>query len=603
MVLYIFGGNLMLEGMRRHASWIILVIAAIFILSMAIGGISSIFVKNPYKHLGVIAKRNISFDEYREMLRNAYANYAQQNPDTEIDDKVSQQLNDQTWNQLVQQILFDKEIKKRHIKITDEEVIEKLKNPSEDITGLADLQTDGKFDYEKYEQLLLDNPNFAAYMEGRIRSSLPYEKLYADVKAEVVVTEEEVKEQYIKDNDKADANIIFFDPNKIKEVEITDEDLQAWYDENKEEYKKGPARKYKYVNIKLEASEADKAVVKTKIDSLYKLVIEGENFEDMARQYSQDSSAPKGGDLGYFGEGRMVSEFNDAAFALKVGEISAPVQTQYGWHIIKCTGKKNDENGNPQIKASHILLKFEPSEETKQNIAVLADDLYMKAKKEGLQNAGEALAYTVNETKEFYQDAKYISGIGRDNGEVAFAFQKKVGSLLEPIKQDNGGYIVAEVSYKVGDHYLPFDEVKKRIESKVKTKKKVEAVIAQAEEFLAANKDADLFKEAEAAGWKIVEAKDIVLEKVISGLRKDELLNEKILALQAGENTGLVKGDNGAYYASVIDRKTPDMEVFENTKDELLKTMQEKEENAHLNDWFTELKENANIIDNRDLFF
>jgi peptidyl-prolyl cis-trans isomerase D len=593
----------MLEGMRKHASWIILVIAAIFILSMAIGGISSIFVKNPNKHLGVIAKRNITFDEYREMLKNAYANYSQQNPDTEIDDKVSKQLNDQTWNQLVQQILFDQEVKKRRIKITDEDVIEKLKNPAEDITGLPDLQTDGKFDYDKYEQLLLDNPNFAAYMEGRIRSSLPYEILYDDVKAEVVVTDEEVKEQYIKDNDKADANIIYFDPNKIEDVEVTDEDLQAWYDENKEEYKKGPARKYKYVNIKMEASEADKAVVKTKIDSLYEVVIGGENFEDIAREYSQDSSAPKGGDLGYFGEGRMVTEFNDAAFALNVGDISVPVQTQYGWHIIKCTGKKNDDKGLPQVKASHILLKFEPSEDTKQNIAIIADDLYMKAKKEGLQDAGEAFAYTVDETKEFYNGAKYISGIGRDSGEVAFAFQKKVGSLLEPIKQENGGYLVAEVSYKVGDHYLPFDEVKNRIESKVKTKKKVDAVIVQAEEFLAANKDADLTKEAEAAGWKIVEAKDVLLEKVISGLKKDDALNEKILAMQTGDETGLVSGENGAYYAFVIDRKVPDMEAFENTKDELLKTMQEKEENTHLNDWFTELKENANIVDNRELFF
>jgi len=107
----------MLEGMRRHASWIILVVAAIFILSMAIGGISSIFTTNPYKYLGIIDKRKITFDEYRDMLGNAYENYAAQNPEGEIDDTVAQQLNDQTWNQLVQASLLNKAIKKRRIKI------------------------------------------------------------------------------------------------------------------------------------------------------------------------------------------------------------------------------------------------------------------------------------------------------------------------------------------------------------------------------------------------------------------------------------------------------------------------------------------------------
>ena len=235
----------MLEGLRKHGSWIVIVIAAVFILSMAIGGISSIFIKKPF--VGSIAGEKIYPNDFSEYLQNAYAGFAQQNPDEEIDEQTAKQLNDQTWNQLIQQILFDKAVKKRHIKITDEDVIEELKNPAEDITSIPQFQTDGTFDYAKYEALLLENPEFANWIENRIRGSLPYLRLYDNVKSEVTITIEEVEQQYINDNNLADADIIFFNPKKIKDVEITDEDLQAYYDENKEEFKKDPARKLKYV--------------------------------------------------------------------------------------------------------------------------------------------------------------------------------------------------------------------------------------------------------------------------------------------------------------------------------------------------------------------
>ena len=591
----------MFEGMRRHASWIIIVIASVFILSMAIGGISSIFIKKPF--VGMIAGKKIYPEEYREYLKNAYANYAQQNPEKEIDEKAAEEISEQTWTNLVQQILFNKEIKKRHLKITNDDVVDKLKNPSDDIKSIPDFQTDGVFDYEKYEEVLLENPEFAAWMEARIRANLPYEKLYEDVKAEVTATEEGIEEKYIEENDKAVASVIYFDLNSIEEKENTEEELQQYYEDHKEDYEKDPACKYKYVTIKLEASEADKQITKTKIDSVYNLLINGADFAQTAITFSQGPSAPKGGDLGWFARGRMVKEFEDIAFSLKDGEISEPVITQFGWHIIKVFGSRKNEQGEEEIQASHILFKVDPSEATKQNLDVLAWDLYEKAKKTGIEKSAEDLSYEITETREFYENASFIGGIGREEEMIRFAFENKVGKLYEPVKIKSGDFIIAELSYKVGIHYQEFSEVEARIKRDLTNEKKLAEVTQKAEEFIQANQPDSYMTAAEKDGWKIIEAPDVTLKKTISGLRNDPVLNEEILKKEADEYTGLVKGEFGTYIAYIKDRIKPDMEKFEAEKDKLLEEEQINSENEHLNVWFKDLTEKAEIIDNRAEFF
>lgn len=82
------------------------------------------------------------------------------------------------------------------------------------------------------------------------------------------------------------------------------------------------------------------------------------SFEDLAKEYGEDSTAQDGGDLGYFGKGMMVPEFEEAAFALKVGETSRLVLTKYGYHIIRVEEQIRDDNGEvSQVRAGHILIK------------------------------------------------------------------------------------------------------------------------------------------------------------------------------------------------------------------------------------------------------
>jgi hypothetical protein len=103
---------------------------------------------------------------------------------------------------------------------------------------------------------------------------------------------------------------------------------------------------------KLQGDDSINGEAKAKAESVLKEVKAGGDFAELAKKYSQDTSAANGGDLGFFGKGQMVKEFEDAAFKLEPGQTSDIVKTQYGYHIIKVTEKKDD-----QVHAAHILIK------------------------------------------------------------------------------------------------------------------------------------------------------------------------------------------------------------------------------------------------------
>lgn len=124
----------------------------------------------------------------------------------------------------------------------------------------------------------------------------------------------------------------------IKDVKATDEEVKEYYDNFK------PQIKARHILIKID-EDTTEADAKKKIDEVKKKLDEGGKFEDLATEYSEDpGSAANGGDLGWFGAGQMVPEFEEAAYALDVNEISAPVKSQHGYHIIQTTEKKEKKS-------------------------------------------------------------------------------------------------------------------------------------------------------------------------------------------------------------------------------------------------------------------
>ncbi|HXI83776.1 MAG TPA: peptidylprolyl isomerase [Verrucomicrobiae bacterium] len=128
-----------------------------------------------------------------------------------------------------------------------------------------------------------------------------------------------------------------------KEVKITPEEIRAFYDKNPDQFKQPETVRASHILIRCapEATDEVKKEKRTQIDSVRALVKSGEKFADVARKFSEDpGSARNGGDLGFFGRGQMVPEFDTAAFSLKTNEVSDVITTQYGYHVLLVTDRK-----------------------------------------------------------------------------------------------------------------------------------------------------------------------------------------------------------------------------------------------------------------------
>lgn len=127
-----------------------------------------------------------------------------------------------------------------------------------------------------------------------------------------------------------------------QKINIADTEIEKFYNDNPDYFKTEESIKASHILVKVDENAEESAVneAKKKIDDILARVKKGEDFAEVAKKSSEGPSAPNGGDLGFFTRGRMVKPFEEAAFTLKKGEVSDIVRTQFGFHIIKVTDKK-----------------------------------------------------------------------------------------------------------------------------------------------------------------------------------------------------------------------------------------------------------------------
>ena len=175
----------------------------------------------------------------------------------------------------------------------------------------------------------------------------------------------------------------------VDSTSIAADAIQKYYTDHHADYERPERRKLSYVTIPVVATREDSNRILESAQEALTRAQTGDDFATLASEYSEDEgSAAQGGDLGYFTSGRMVHEFDSAAFATEPGKIAGPVVTRFGVHIIKVVDHKKGAEGD-SVRASHILLKWKVSSDTDERAGQKAKDFQEAAKTDGMAEAAK----------------------------------------------------------------------------------------------------------------------------------------------------------------------------------------------------------------------
>ena len=404
---------------------------------------------------------------YDQALRQAESSQAR------VDDQTAYRIREEVWNRMVNDYLLQQEVKRRKITVTAAELFEYLKRfpPKELMENPAFQTPEGQFDYQRYLQALADPRVPWDQVEPYVRTNLTMSKLQQSVISLVRVTDEEVRQYYVDDNEKVKVKYLLVPVSQFlqKDIQVSDPEIQAYYEAHQEDFKVDQSANLSYVVFEKKPSEMDEQKTKERLSDIKKEIEEGEDFAELALEFSDDvASAQDSGDLGWFGKGKMIETFEEAAFSLKPGEMSEPIRSEFGWHLIKVFDQRKKGN-EKEIKASHILLKTRISQETFDQLKLKAEEFVDQVKESDLIKVAEEQNLPVFETGWFFEGG-YIQDIGTNPEVDEFAFKNKIGKTSEFIETAEGFYVF-QIKERRPAGISPLKEVKSVIKGKLsKTK-------------------------------------------------------------------------------------------------------------------------------------
>ncbi len=319
------------------------------------------------------------------------------------------------------------------------------------------------------------------------------------------------------------------------------------------------------------------------------------DFAALAMKYSQDKgSAMQGGDLGYFGKGRMVPEFEKAAFKTKVGSVTGPVESQFGYHIIKVFDKKSDE-----LKYSDIVITPIISGVTKNKIK---RDAYAAMKQiqagTNIDSLGAKLNIMCNESYDLPKNRPYQGSMSITNK----IYNAELNSVLEPIEINNT-VIVPQISEISKAGIMPLSKVKQQIIAKVTNLKKLDLLKVKADKVFDIVKTYNTlgnFDNALLGDNLKVQSAVVNNNGTIQGAPKDYTVTSQIFkTLEIGKINKPVRGENGYFIIDLMNRNLATEEQAKDAKD-----MAKAQYTRNLfNVWFAKFKEDSDIEDQRSKYY
>src|SRR5918993_1377537 len=551
----------MLDRMRRHKNWLKWSLALV-VLAFVLLYIPD-FVRGPATGAGLsdaiatVDGNEVTVGEFRlayarqmDQYRSMYGG--------QMDERMLRQLG---IDQRVLQGLIEEEIslaeaRKLGIAASDEEVKGR-------ILAIPSFQENGQFiGYDRYRQMLqMQNPPVReSDFEEQVRRSITVEKLQAALTNWISIPDSDIDAEFRKRNEKVKLAVVNFPADKFREgLQASDDEVAAWFEKKKDTYRISEKRKVKYALLDVQAIRERTTVTPQQIQRYFDdnaqqystpeqvrashvlLKMEGKNEADVKKLAEDIAAKAKGG-----------ADF--AALAKQPGQVSDPVKTSFGYHVIKMV-EKRPATSKPLAEVQAQIedqLKWQGAQDEAQRIV---DEISGKLKTAAdLDTVAKPRGFTVAESGLFAREEP-IAGLGMAPAAAEQAFTLGDGEISPAIRTPQG-FVFLTVTGKQ-DPYVPkLEEVKPRVRDDVLKQKAIEAAQQKATAIAAQLKSGDFTATAKAAGLEAKTTDLIGRGAPIADVGVSPSVDAAAFALGAGAVSDPITTDTGAVVIKVLEKKS-----------------------------------------------
>jgi len=622
----------MLRLMRKQAgSWLIKILLGAIVIVFVFWGVGS-FRAQRGGRVALVNGDQITLDEYREAYNNLIERLRRRLGNNLDDAMIKQlQVKRQALNQLIDNKLLVQEAEKLNFRVSKKEL-------ADAISHIAAFQSAGTFDSRLYRGVLDRLRMTPEAFEEAQKNAMLIDKLKTLITSSAKVSDQEALDWYDWINASVNIDFVLFDPGRYKDihpseeeiktffenhkenyktdamvkvrylkfdakaylpkVELSDEEVREYYDENIESFETPKTVEARHILIKVDQNADPKTVKKAKERALkiMKLAREGKNFAELAKKYSEGPTRDKGGYLGTFKKGAMVKPFSDVAFSLKAGEISEPVRTRFGWHIIKV--EKVNKASTTSFDDAEKGIRKKLSEDMAKSLAyddaeTVSDNLFQK---EDLINAAKERKMKIL-TTDFFSRKGPIKGISDPSEFASVAFNLDVEEISNVHEYENGYYILQVI-----------DKIQPKIPALEKVKEKVKLDLIKETQDEKAKADSETLLAALKSGKTIqTESKKFNLKPETTGFFKrngsiPKIGFEREIGDVAFELTDknpfpghVIKGSKGYYVIQFKGRKISDPENFTKEKEDIKNRLLAQKKSSMFDALLAQIKSKSDI--------
>ena len=598
----------MMRTMRASAKWIMGVVAFFFVGWMIYGYGADIVGRGSAAPniVGKVNGHTIDANSFYQAVRNEQERRRQDSlpPTTTLAEQ--QQLEDGVFEQIVQDIILQDEFRRRHIHVSDQEIIQAARTqPPPEVVSLPQFQTDGKFDFQKYQRFIASSvdPSFLMALEDRYRTELPRIKLYQQLIAGLYVSDAELWQDYHDRNDSVTIMTLELRPRAVNPdsvTAVTDAEARAYYDAHQDDLKQPAAAYLSYVVLSRAPNAADSAAALERVRSLRKEIMEGADFADVAARESADSvSRAQGGDLGVAKPSAFVPEFSQAAMALRPGQVSEPIKTAFGWHLIKLESKTDST-----FHARHILIPIEPEGNHLKQVESRADTLDLFAAEQddptALDRVADELGLPVAQAPKLLQGSVLQLGGHAISDAGVWAFGGVQAGETSPVIETRPAYYVFRMDSLTPAGVPPLSQIREEVAERVREQKQQQAVAALA---------AEVKKELDAGSSMEAEARKYDLTNRVLGpftrynpapaLQSAPEVVGAAFGLGVGQTGGPITTPYATYFIRPLNRTVADSSAFVAQKDALRAQAIQQAQQARVQLILSSIRDAANVDDRR----